>query len=172
LTRLSDVNIDINRKFLPDIVATVFHLPLRSELFDTILFTDVLQYLPTNTETQALTELKRCLKKTGKMIVTAPNAIALFTLLDPDRWLFGNPPYTAEALSELVRSAGLRIEYSTAAGGIWEAIGLLVHYAVAYPLGLILRTGIPSPKRLALMSDAQYDQARERGYTLFIVSSR
>jgi len=171
-TRLADVNIDINRKVSPDIVATVFYLPLKSELFDTILFTDVVQYLPINTETRALVELKRSLKKTGKIILSAPNAIALFTLLDPDQWLLGNRPFTSDRLSAIIRDAGLRVEYSVAAGGIWEAIGLLVHYAIGYPLGRILRTEIPYPKRLALMSDTQYGLASRKGYTVFIVCSK
>lgn len=171
-TRLADLNVDINRIVSPDVVATVFHLPLRSELFDTILFTDVVQYLPVGTETQALLELKRCSKKTGRIILSAPNAVALFTVLDPDRWLFGNRPYTVERLSEIATSAGLRIELSTALGGIWEAMGLLVYYVTGYLVHRLLRKEIPYPLKLAQMADAQYDHASKKGYTIFIVCSQ
>src|SRR6266581_3917317 len=166
-TRLADVNLDIDRKVSPDIVATVFHLPLRSELFDTILFTDVIQYLPANTETRALIELKRCSKKTGHIILSAPNAVALFTVLDPDRWLFRNRPYSIEKLSGIVGRAGLRIELTTVLGGIWEAIGLLAYYLTGY----LLRREIPYPWMLVRMSDVQYSHASKKGYTIFLVCS-
>ncbi len=171
-TRIADVNVDINRKVMPDIVATVFHLPLRSEVFDTILFTDVVQYLPVNTETHALLELKRCSKKTGRIILSAPNAVALYTLLDPDRWLFGNRPYSRESLSEIVNRAGLQIELSTTLGGIWEALGLLMYYFTGYLISRVFGREVTYPLKLAQMADIQYDHASKRGYTIFIVCSR
>jgi len=171
-TRLANVNIDINKKASPDIVATVFHLPLRSEIFDTILFTDVIQYLPTNTETLALLELKRCSKKTARIILSAPNSVALFTLLDPDRWLFGNRPYTLEKLSEIAIGAGLQIELAAAFGGVWEAMGLLVYYLTGYPVSRLFRRNVTYPARLAKLSDAQYHHASKKGYTIFIVCSQ
>src|SRR5438552_18924603 len=66
-TKLADVNVDPNKGARPDIVATVFHLPFGPEIFDTVLFTDVLQYLPVNTESLAFFEMKRCLKKNGHL---------------------------------------------------------------------------------------------------------
>jgi len=163
------VNIDIDRKVSPDIVATVFYLPLRSETFDTVLFTDVIQYLPVNREIQGLLELKRCSKKTGRIILSAPNSVALFTLLDPDRWLFGNRPYTLERLSEIAIGAGLQIELATALGGTWEAMGLLVYYLTGYPVSRLFRRNVTYPARLAKLSDAQYHHASKKGYTIFIV---
>src|SRR5437867_3315582 len=171
-TRIADVNVDINSKVSPDIVATVFYLPLRSELFDTILFTDVVQYLPVHTETRALLELKRCSKKTGRIILSAPNAVAIFTVLDPDRWLFGNRPYSIERLSRIVSGAGLQIELVTALGGIWEAMGLLVYYFAGYLLRRVLHRDVPYPLKLAKMADAQYDHSSKGGYTIFIVCSQ
>jgi len=170
-TRLADLNIDIERKVSPDIVATVFHLPLRSEIFDTVLFTDVIQYLPFNTETQALLELKRCSKKTGRIILSAPNSVALFTLLDPDRWLFGNRPYTLERLSGILSRAGLRVELATTLGGIWEGIGLLAYYFTGYLLSRFIGREMPYPLMVAKLADAQYDHAGKKGYTIFIVCS-
>jgi len=168
-TRLANVNIDINKKVCPDIVATVFHLPLRSEIFDTIVFTDVIQYLPINTETQGLLELKRCSKKTGRIILSAPNAVALFTLLHPDTWLFGNHPYTLERLSNMAIGAGLQIERSTILGGTWEAIGLLAHYLTGYLVRRVFRRELPYPAKLAKLADAQYYCASKKGYTIFLV---
>src|SRR6267143_5919878 len=171
-TRLADVNVDIDRKVSPDIVATVFYLPLRSEIFDTVIFTDVIQYLPANRETQSLLELKRCSKKTGRIILSAPNSVALFTLLDPDRWLFGNRPYTLEKLSEIAIGAGLQIELAAAFGGVWEAMGLLVYYLTGYPVSRLFRRNVTYPARLAKLSDAQYHHASKKGYTIFIVCSQ
>jgi len=171
-TRLADVNVDIDRKVSPDIVATVFYLPLRSEIFDTVLFTDVIQYLPANRETQSLLELKRCSKKTGRIILSAPNSVALFTLLDPDRWLFGNRPYTLERLSEIAIGAGLQIERSTVLGGIWEAVSLLTYYLTGFVFQRVFRRNFPYPARLSKLADAQYYNASKKGYTIFLVCSQ
>src|SRR2546428_2935684 len=171
-TKLADVNVDPNKEAKPDIVATVFHLPFGRELFDTILFTDVLQYLPVNKEGPAFLELRRCLKKTGRLILSVPNAIGVFTLLDPDRWLLGNHPYTVEEISRIVIGNGWRIEHLTVSGGIWEAIGLLVYYFIGYPLSMILRREVPGPLGLGEMADAQYSRPSWSGYTIFMVCSR
>ena len=168
-TKLADVNVDSNKGARPDIVATVFHLPFGPELFDMTLFTDVLQYLPVNTEGLAFFELKRCLKRTGRLVLSVPNAIGVFTLLDPDRWLLGNHPYTVEKISRIVVGNGWRIEHLTVSGGIWEAIGLLIHYFFGYPLGRILRQEVPGPLKLSEMADIQYSEPRGAGYTIFMV---
>src|SRR5439155_27009608 len=127
-SKLADVNVDQNKGARPDIVATVFHLPFGPELFDTILFTDVLQYLPVNTEGLAFSEMKRCLKRTGRLVLSVPNAIGVFTLLDPDRWLLGNRPYTVEKISRIVVGNGWRIEHLTLSGGIGQAVDLPIYY--------------------------------------------
>jgi len=171
-TKLADVNIDPNRAARPDIVATVFHLPFGPELFDTILFTDVLQYLPVNTEGLAFFELKRCLKRNGRLVLSVPNAIGVFTLLDPDRWLLGNHPYTVEKISRIVVGNGWRIEHLSVSGGIWEAIGLLIYYFIEYPLSRIFRREVPGPLKLGEMADTQYGKASRSGYTIFMVCSR
>ena len=171
-TKLADVNIDPNRAARPDIVATVFHLPFGPELFDTILFTDVLQYLPVNTEGLAFFELKRCLKRNGRLVLSVPNAIGVFTLLDPDRWLLGNHPYTVEKISRIIVRNDWRIEHLTVSGGIWEAIGLLFYYLIEYPLSRILGREVPGPLGLGEMADAQYSRPSGSGYTIFMVCSR
>jgi SAM-dependent methyltransferase len=171
-TKLADVNVDPNKGAKPDIVATVFNLPFGPELFDTILFTDVLQYLPVNTEGLAFFELKRCLKGTGRLVLSVPNAIGVFTLLDPDRWLLGNHPYTVERISRIVIGNGWRIEHLTVSGGIWEAMGLLIYYFIGYPLSRILRRDVPGPMGLGEIADAQYGKPSGSGYTIFVVCSR
>ena len=171
-TKLADVNVDPNKGVRPDIVATVFHLPFGPELFDTILFTDVLQYLPVNTESLAFSEMKRCLKRSGHLVLSVPNAIGVFTLLDPDRWLLGNHPYTVEKISRIIVGNGWRIEHLTVSGGIWEAIGLLIYYLIEYPLSRILRREVPGPLGLSEMADTQYNRMSGSGYTIFMVCSR
>src|SRR5438445_5723811 len=171
-TKLADVNVDPDKGARPDIVATVFHLPFGPESFDTILFTDVLQYLPVNTEGLAFFELKRCLKRNGRLVLSVLNAIGVFTLLDPDRWLLGNHPYTVEKISRIVVGNGWRIEHLSVSGGIWEAIGLLIYYFIEYPLSRILRREVPGPLKLGEMADTQYSRSSGSGYTIFMVCSR
>ena len=171
-TRLADINVDVDRRVKPDIVATVLHLPFGEELFDTVLFTDVLQYVPESTEDIALSELRRCLKRSGRLILSVPNKVAVFTLLDPDRWLLGNHPYTVEKISHLVTRNGWIIELLTVSGGVWEAIGLLIYYLIEYPLSRILRSQVPGPLKLGEMADNQYGKPNSKGYTIFMVCSR
>ncbi len=171
-TKLADVNVDPNKGARPDVVATVFHLPFGQELFDTIIFTDVLQYLPVNTEGLAFSEMKRCLKRTGRLVLSVPNSIGVFTLLDPDRWLLGNRPYTIEKISRIVAGNGWRIEHLTVSGGIWEAIGLLIYYFIGYPLSRILMREVPGPLGLGEMADKQYSTPSRAGYTIFMICSR
>ena len=52
-----------------------------------------------------------------------------------------------------------------------EGIGLLVYYAIVYPLGRILGREVPFPSKLGQMSDAQYKNPRNTGYTIFVVCS-
>lgn len=170
-TKIADINVDLKRRVNPDIVATVFHLPFRSELFDTILFTDVVEHLPEDTEVVALSELKRCLKSTGRIVLSTPNAIRLFKLLDPSRWGRSHRSYSVKTISGLVNRASLHIEVATVSGGVWEGIGLLVYYAIVYPLGRILGREVPFPSKLGQMSDAQYKNPRNTGYTIFVVCS-
>ncbi len=59
VTRLADVNLDIRRKVLPDIVADACHLPLRSEIADCVIFTDVVEHLPRGKEREAFSEIFR-----------------------------------------------------------------------------------------------------------------
>ncbi len=141
-------------------------------MVDTILFTDVLQYLPINAEPLAFFELRRCLKKTGRLVLSVPNAVAVFTLLDPDRWLLGNHAYTVQDISRIVAGNGWRIEHLSVSGGIWEAIGLLIYYFIEYPLGRIIRRQVPGPLKLGEMADMQYSKPAKSGYTIFLVCSR
>src|SRR5437870_11340663 len=171
-TKLADVNVDQNKGARPDIVATSYHLPFGPEIVDTILFTDVLQYLPVNTESLAFFELKRCLKRTGRLILSVPNAIAIFTLLDPDRWLLGNHPYTVERIRRILVGNGWRVELLTVSGGIREAVGLLIYYFVGDPRSRIIGRQVPGPLKLGEMADTQYREASNTGYTIFIVCSR
>ena len=170
-TKIADVNVDLNRGAKPDIVATAFRLPFRSELFDTILFTDVVEHLPEDTEILALSELKRCLKITGRLILSTPNSIRLFKVLDPSRWGRSHRSYTVERISKLVNRASMRIELATVSGGVWEGIGLLVYYSIVYPLSRIIRRPVPFPLKLGQLSDAQYDYQNSMGYTIFLVCS-
>lgn len=166
------MNVDLDKNAMPDIVATAFHLPFSSELFDTIIFTDVLQYLPAEREHLAFSELKRCLKRTGRLVLSVPNEIAVFTLLDPDRWLLGNRGYTVGEVTGILSSNGWRIEHLSVSGGIWEAIGLLIYYSFEYPLGRILHRDIPGPLKLGQMADTQYSRPNQTGYTIFAVCSK
>jgi SAM-dependent methyltransferase len=64
------IGIDVSRDVEPDIVASAEALPFRSEWFDVILLTEVLEHVPE--PTLVLSEARKALKKGGFIIITAP----------------------------------------------------------------------------------------------------
>jgi len=86
-TRLADVNLDLDPNCNPDVVASATHLPFRNDVFDLVLFTDVIEHLPRGEERNALKEIVRVLRRHGKIVLSCPNNIPLFTFLDPAFWV-------------------------------------------------------------------------------------
>lgn len=55
----------------------VAHLPFQSEIFDRVVFIEVLEHVPPNVEQAVLAEIRRVLKPDGELVLhTSPNRIA------------------------------------------------------------------------------------------------
>ena len=63
------------------IVASTFDMPFNPNIFDAVLFLDVIEHLPPGTEEQALREIGRVMKKDGTLIISTPNR-GIFSFLD------------------------------------------------------------------------------------------
>lgn len=172
-TRLADINIDIDVSVFPDIIADVLHLPLRNEVFDTVFFTEVIEHLPENTEIQALKEIKRVLKNEGKLILTTPNNRAIFTLLDPARYIMTHRHYNILNIKYLLQDSGFIIEEIFTMGGIYECLGVLYYCLVVYPLNRLFNRNLSyAPTILCKLIDSEYDIKSIEGYTILIKAKK
>jgi len=130
-----DINravIDSNRRTIPgitfeygDILAGTGY---PDERFDKIVFLEVLEHLPRETEQRALAELYRILKKGGTLVLSTPNDTRLTRLLDPAWWLIEHRHYRRAALVRMLRDSRFTVEAVRTGGGFVELVWIPVFY--------------------------------------------
>lgn len=89
-------------------------LPFRDEMFDCVLFTEVLEHLSNSKVEHALSEIRRVLKKRGVLILSTPNLVSLENRI---LLLLGKEVisschkrvYTLEEVKELLQYQGFKI---------------------------------------------------------------
>lgn len=108
-------------------------LPFEENYFDLITMFDVLEHLPENSESRALKEIKRVLKKKASLIISTPSSSFLSKILDP-AWYFGHRHYSANQLKRLLENEGFSVEEIDCGGGIWELLAMIFFYSFK-PLG-------------------------------------
>lgn len=156
-------------------------LPFEDESFDKIIFTEVLEHL--DNENQALTELKRVLKKGGKLVLSVPHKNYPF-LWDPLNWVrehlglgHFNPMkpllggvwaydhkrlYTPESLEKVVKSTGLEI----------ESMRGLTHFTLPFNLTLLyvgkqVYTALPLPESVTSnLEKFEYSGEKRRSFLI------
>lgn len=104
------------------VIGEAGHLPFPSNSFDTVVFSEVIEHLPQNTEAQALNEIKRVLKPKGILILATPNKHLLSILLDPAFFLSGHRHYSLKQLQSLVEQSGFQILEKFTRGNIFQSI--------------------------------------------------
>jgi SAM-dependent methyltransferase len=169
---MADVNCDVEVWVRPDVAASVLNLPFRENCFSSVLFTDVIEHLPPGTEEKALREIHRCLAKGGRLILTTPNDVALFTICDAKHWVEGHRHYKPEIIHRLLTETGFSIRNEFASGWLWQMVEMLVYFFVGFPIRKI--TGILPPviPFLEALLNKEYSLTRRDGYTLFFVAHR
>ncbi len=95
--------LNINSRANPDIVCDVKDIPVQSNYFDTVLMTELLEYLID--PILALKELNRVLKKNGTLIISVPFVHPLHGDKDLDYYR-----YTKNSLITLSNKAGFKVE--------------------------------------------------------------
>lgn len=172
-TKFADINIDINPSVNPDVVADVKSLPFRSNVFQQVLFTDTIEHLPKSDESKALREIHRVLCNRGELILTTPHNIALYTFLDPARYVMIHRHYKKEYIKELLERYGFRIKTIFTAGGLWACMSNLWYCIIIYPLKKILDRPLSYiPSFMRHREDKEYNLTREIGYTIFVKAEK
>jgi 2-polyprenyl-3-methyl-5-hydroxy-6-metoxy-1,4-benzoquinol methylase len=72
----SVISIDINPAQIPTIIADVQQLPLKNNVFDLVIATEIIEHV--DSPKSMLVELKRVCKLSGKVLISTPN-VAHFT---------------------------------------------------------------------------------------------
>lgn len=137
------VGIDVNEKFLrlskknvneaKFIKSSVCKLPFRSNYFDLVAMFDVLEHINIEKIESVLAEIKRVLKKDGKVIISVPNAAFLSISLDP-AWYFGHRHYSEGPIKKKLINAGFRIEEIKYGGGFYEIFSMILLYVFKWLL--------------------------------------
>lgn len=123
-----DPNIDaINyaKKTIPTasfIQAKANNLPFDSNTFDTVVFLEVIEHLPTGSESKALGEIYRVLRPKGHLILSTPNNHPISILMDPAFFLIGHRHYSLRKIEALLKKSGFRVVKVFQTGGMVRLI--------------------------------------------------
>jgi len=91
-------------------VGNALNLPYKKNKFDCVLFLEVIEHLPKDTEIKALKEIKKVLKPNGYLILSTPSNNIFSIILDPAYFLIGHRHYSINKLENLLSGAGFSIE--------------------------------------------------------------
>ena len=172
-TKLADVNIDIRKEMRPDIVGDALNLPLRSDVADEVLFTDVIEHLPAGTEARALREIHRILRDGGTVVISTPSGRTIFKLLDPSLYFEGHRHYSSEKLVDMVQQAGLICTAHFESGFVATMLSWLWYIFLVYPHRRMFHVNMPdAPRALHRVIEREYRSYGKGRYTVFVIGSK
>ncbi len=102
---LCSVRADVDPQSAVDVLCDTRRLPFRSEVFNEVVFSEVLEHLPRNSEIGALQEIHRVIRTGGRLYLTTPSNVAIFSLLDP-AWYVGHRHYSKQTIETMLEAAG------------------------------------------------------------------
>lgn len=98
------------------VVASVFSLPFRDEVFEFISLLEVIEHLPVGTEVEAISGVRRILSSNGALVLSTPNEHFLTNLMDPGFFL-GHRHYSVKSVVRMVQMLGFSITECVVRGG-------------------------------------------------------
>jgi 2-polyprenyl-3-methyl-5-hydroxy-6-metoxy-1,4-benzoquinol methylase len=124
------------------IVASLYNLPFREQVFDGGTLWEVIEHIPPYTETSALVELFRVLKNNASLLLSTPNDHLISKLLDPAYFLRGHRHYNLHKVAKIMESSGFVIVEKLVKGGIFSLISMDMMYFYKH----ILKKPMPKKK--------------------------
>ena len=143
ISDLGQIRLDVDRSKYPDVIASALHIPLRNEALEQVVFTDVMEHLPVNSELSAVLEIYRVLRNEGTLIFSTPNSMPLYRILDPTWFIFSHRHYSIQYVEKLLRKVGFEVNKVFSTGFIGSSIQFFLQCLVVYPLKLVLRRELP-----------------------------
>lgn len=120
-------------------VGDALNLPIENKSADLVALFDVIEHIPTGTESKMLDEVFRILKSSGRVLLSTPNANIIAKLLDP-AWYFGHRHYKEETLVKMFKKSGFKVTDIFRRGNLFSCLFIAWFYVVK----IIFR--IPQPR--------------------------
>lgn len=143
-------------------VSSVLDLATKNK-YSLCVFLEVLEHLPTGTETKALKNIYQCLSPGGILVLSTPHTSLLSYLSDPALFL-GHRHYSQNQLTDLLTAIGFKSLNFSRGGYLYSALDVILMYFTKW----ILRRHYSSP--IASQVDLEYPHAH--GHTLFVVCQK
>ncbi|MDO8659044.1 MAG: class I SAM-dependent methyltransferase [Candidatus Parcubacteria bacterium] len=115
----------VAKKTIPGVsffVGTAEKLPFKDNSFDTIIFLDVIEHIPAQTELTCLKEINRVLKPKGILILSTNYKHPVGVLFDPSFWAFGHRHYGKSELKNMLTQTGFHTKRIITSGRFWRIV--------------------------------------------------
>lgn len=143
-------------------------IPYNNNFFDVVVFSEVIEHIPANTETKALKEINRVMKKNGILFLSTPLDTWVSKMLDPAYWLIGHRHYKISKLVKMLNKTGFKIVETKKAGVAWHSFAHLIELFCKH-------SKIPLPKRLVgylQYKSENYLKSGKEGYLTAMVIAK
>jgi 2-polyprenyl-3-methyl-5-hydroxy-6-metoxy-1,4-benzoquinol methylase len=134
----------------------------KKDYFDIVIMFDVIEHIPKNSEDLVLKEIKRVLKKNGKLLISTP-ANNFSNFFDP-AWYFGHRHYSKSKMQNIFENAGFIVEKMEIKGGFFEIFSMILFY----PFKWFFNMEIPFKTWFDKKRDEEYLKNKNGFVTLFI----
>jgi 2-polyprenyl-3-methyl-5-hydroxy-6-metoxy-1,4-benzoquinol methylase len=109
-------------------VGSAIKLPFGDSTFDTVVSWEVIEHIPSKTETIMFAEVSRILAPRGVFYLSTPYATFFSNILDPAWWLVGHRHYSYRQLSKLAENNNFEVIDTKIKGKWWTLFSILNMY--------------------------------------------
>lgn len=114
--------------------------------FDSVIFLDVMEHLPSGCEVKVLNFLRSLLKTNG-VLVMSTMADHILNIIDP-AWMRGHRHYKLKTIRDMLQDSGFEVSEVLKIGNLWWDIDLLYFYIFKHLLKKKYQTSIAMKKRI------------------------